>query len=96
MPGKKAADMGKMLMQEKHFCIIGHEPGCSLLRGTYYIRGGERADCCRLHSDDCSMGAAQVQSVTESWSALEEGLFIPFRAHGFHFARREQALFQQV
>lgn len=32
MPGKKAADMGKMLMQEKHFCIIGHEPGCPLLR----------------------------------------------------------------
>lgn len=52
--------------------------------GTYYIRGGGGPDCCHLHVDDCSMGTAQAQAVTESRSALEK-FFIPSRARQLSF-----------
>lgn len=58
MPGKNAADMEKIFLREKLFSSSGmNRDSLCFVRidlNIPWIGGG--ADCCRLHSDDCSMG----------------------------------------
>ena len=97
MPGKNAADMEKIFLREKLFSSSGMNRDALCFVGTYYIRGEEGRTVVVSIPMIVPWGAAQVQAITESRSALErKGFSFHPERDSFRFTRREQALFRHA